>query len=444
MAGALSSIGVGSDGALSYDTIDQLKEADKSAIVDPIKNRIEKVQSQQTTLSTIKSMILDINKTIGDVVNTDSFGKIESNVSGSSVNVIEAEGLKEQNIRIDVTQLAQKSVFQSDSFAAENSAFSDSDETLSFTLGTAPDDKQYSIDITAGMSISQVAQKIEEETDGAIEASILNVGGENPYKLIIKSKETGADNEISIDSSVNFDNIQHAQDALFKYEGVDVTSKTNTISSLVDGLKFKLEDEGVSTISIKPDTSEVKTKIEEFVTQYNLLIDQIQESTKFDKDSKSAGVFQGTSEIISLKSDLQSMISTFTKDGKNISDFGLDIDRYGKMSLDSSKLDSVFKEDLESAQLFFQGTGDKKGLFGKLEDEIFDLSTSSDSPLKSLSSGLNTKIATLEDSYESAQKKLDTKYEIMAKKFASYDGLIGRLTAQFDSLQAIIDAENAQ
>ncbi len=444
MAGALSSIGIGSEGALSYDVIDQLKDADKSAIIDPIQRRIDQTKLKQTTLSTIKSLILDINKTIGPIVNENSFDNIENKVSGSSVSVIEAKGLKEQNIRIDVEQLAQKSILESSTFSAEESAFSADDETLSFTMGVDPDTTTIDIEISAGMSISQVAEKINKESNGKIEASILNVGGDEPYKLIIKSKESGAENELAITSSVTFDSVQQAQDAKFKYNGVDITSKTNDISSLIDGLTLKLEDEGISTISIKPDTSEVTTKVEEFVAQYNLLIDQLTSSTKFDKEAKQAGVFQGTSEISSLKHQLQGMLSTFSKDGKTMADFGLEIDRYGKMSLDGSKLETAFKEDLSLAKSFFQGTGDKKGLFGALEDEIFELSTASSSPLKSLASNFETNVKTLEENYANAQKKLDTKYEIMAKKFASYDGLIGRLNSQFSALQAIIDADNAQ
>ncbi len=444
MSGALSSIGIGSEGALSYDIIDQLKEADKGAIIDPIQKRIDTTKLKQTTLSTIKSMVLDINKTVGDVVNNDSFDKIKNEISGDSVSVVEAKGLKEQNISLDIEQLAQKSIFESSNFSAESSSFSGSDETLTFTLGVNPDTTEIEVDIPAGMSISDAAKKINEDTDGKIEASILNVGGDEPYKLIIKSAESGAENELSIDSTVTFTNVQHAQDAKFKYDGVNITSASNSVSSLIDGLTFKLQDEGVSTISIKPDTSEVTTKIEEFVTQYNLLVEQIGNSTKFDKETKQAGIFQGTSEITSLKYELQEVISTFSKDGKNMSDFGIDIDRYGKMSLDNTKLESAFKEDISVAQSFFQGTGDQKGLFGKLEDTIFDLSTSSSSPLKSLSSNFETSIKSLEESYKDAEKKLDTKYEIMAKKFASYDGLIGRLNSQFSALQSIIEAENAK
>ncbi len=444
MAGALSSIGIGSEGALSYDIIDQLKDADKDSIIKPIQARIDKTKLKQTTLSTIKGMVLDINKTIGDIVNKDSFGNTKNEVSGNSVSVVEAQGLKEQNINLDVEQLAQKSIFESDNFSATSSSFSDNDETLTFTLGVDPDTTDINIDITAGMSISDVAEKINKDSDGKIEASILNVGGDEPYKIIIKSSESGAENELAINSSVNFTNVQHAQDAKFKYDGVDITSASNSVSSLIDGLTFKLQDEGVSTISIKPDTSEVTTKIEEFVTQYNLLVEQISNSSKFDKETKQAGVFQGTSEVTSLKYQLQEVVSTFNKEGKNMLDFGIDIDRYGKMSLDNSKLESALKEDLSVAQSFFQGTGDKKGLFGKLEDAIFDLSTSSSSPLKSLSRSFDDNIKTLEESYKDAEKRLDTKYEIMAKKFASYDGLIGRLNSQFSALQSIIDAENAK
>ncbi len=55
MAGALSTLGLGSQGVLTNDIIDQLKEADTSSIIKPIENKIELSTTKQSTLSDIKS-----------------------------------------------------------------------------------------------------------------------------------------------------------------------------------------------------------------------------------------------------------------------------------------------------------------------------------------------------------------------------------------------------
>ncbi|WKW19076.1 hypothetical protein IXZ16_00505 [Campylobacter fetus subsp. fetus] len=78
----------------------------------------------------------------------------------------------------------------------------------SFKLSIGSD--SYEIEINASTTLEDIANKINEATDGKIQAKVLNVGGENPYSLVIQSKDSGKDNEISFsyvqDSAGSIDN----------------------------------------------------------------------------------------------------------------------------------------------------------------------------------------------------------------------------------------------
>lgn len=61
MAAALSTLGIGSNGVLSYDIIDQLKEADTGGIIKPIENKIELNSLKQVKLAELKTFVTDLN-----------------------------------------------------------------------------------------------------------------------------------------------------------------------------------------------------------------------------------------------------------------------------------------------------------------------------------------------------------------------------------------------
>jgi flagellar hook-associated protein 2 len=295
-------------------------------------------------------------------------------------------------------------------------------------------------------SIKDVVKKINEQTDGKIEASLLNVGGSNPYHLVLKSAETGAKNNISITGDYNFNQVgEGAKDASFDFDGIQITRSSNTIDDLVEGLTVKLKQEGQTTVTIKQDNSKLLEGMEKFVNEYNKLVQGFTESTKFDKTSKEAGLFQGNSSIRAAATMLKdALILTTSKDGKTIGSFGLELQRDGTIKFDKNKFEEKLKEDPKQVEDFFRGTDGRNGAFNRLESAIFDIKTSSNSILKSLAKNLDDDAIRLQELQKTSQKRLDDRYSIMAKKFAAYDSVIAKLNSQGDALSAMIDAELAQ
>jgi flagellar capping protein FliD len=130
--------------------------------------------------------------------------------------------------------------------------------------------------------------------------------------------------------------------------------------------------------------------------------------------------------------------------GKTVADFGLDIERGGKLKFDKDDFKEMLKEDSGNVEDFLRGTDGTNGLFNIFESKIFDLSTSSSGSMKILKSNIESNSKSLLQEQTKAQTRLDDKYKIMQKRFASFDGVIGRLSNQANTLKSIIDAELAQ
>jgi flagellar hook-associated protein 2 len=321
------------------------------------------------------------------------------------------------------------------------------------TLTIEIDGKNFDIDISITDSIKSVAQKINDQTDGKVEASILNVGGDDPYRLILKSTNTGADNKITVKSSetdpekaITFNRIgDEPKDAEIEIDGITVTRSENSFDNLVEGVKINLQAVGKTSIKIENDNEKLVEKMSEFADKYNAVIEKLSSVTKYDKENKTAGVFQGTSEIRAITTALNGILGrTISADGKTVADFGLEPQRGGKLKFSESDFKEMLKTDAGKVEDFFRGTNGENGLFNKFEDTLFDLSTSSTGALKSLDKNIENNLKALTEEQSKAQKRLDDRYKIMTKRFAAFDSVISKLSHQSTTLQSMIDAQFAE
>ncbi len=441
MAGALSTLGLGSQGVLTNDLIDQLKEADSTSIIKPIERKQESLKLQQAGLVGLKDAISDLSKlstSLSDLALYQS--KSVTVPENSGVEVTATSSAKAQNFDIKVSNIATRDIFQSEKFTSKTDTLTAGNMKLDI------DGNSYNIAIEATDTLETLSAKILEATDGKIYATILNVGGDQPYQMILKSTDTGEQNRIITSGDMAFSQIgDPAQDAIFSVDGVTVTRSNNEISDLYDGITIKLLEakETNQTASITQDSTKIAEKMGEFVSKYNELLDSIQTLTNYNEDTKVAGVFQGTSEIRNLTTPLKDIFSLAISDaGKMIEDFGLSSDRSGRLTLDEDKFKEALADDSLAVQNFFIGEGETKGIFREMNSNLFNIGTKSDGVLKSLKVNYDERSTQLIESLEKAQERLDSKYEIMQKKFAAYDAVIGRLSNQSSMLQGLIDSQS--
>src|SRR5690606_24458669 len=101
------------------------------------------------------------------------------------------------NFDIKVNQLASGSRLES-----ADAAFSSPSDVISSTNGTltfAANGKSFDVDVTAGMTLNELRQKINAKSDNfGVNANIINAGGATGTKLVLTSDATGAGNDLVI------------------------------------------------------------------------------------------------------------------------------------------------------------------------------------------------------------------------------------------------------
>jgi flagellar hook-associated protein 2 len=151
------------------------------------------------------------------------------------------------------------------------------------------------------------------------------------YRLMLTGNDTGAANTIAVDDNlttlngnngtVNFTSTgfqnpppQEAQNAQVRLDGYPpggwIERASNTVTDLIPGVTLSLLKPSATAVqvTVADDTAAMQDKITTFVNQYNDLLSNIQDLTKYDKTSGQAGVLFGNYGVEIIKSQLNAMV----------------------------------------------------------------------------------------------------------------------------------------
>ncbi len=255
-------------------------------------------------------------------------------------------------------------------------------------------------------------------------------------------------------------NLQKASDSAFTYNGVSIARPTNEVNDVISGVNITLEQttepNKPAIISVSRDNQVIIDSLTEFVKAYNELIPKLDEDTRYDADTKIAGIFNGVGDIRAIRSSLNSVFSysVHTDNGvESLMKYGLSLDDKGVMSLDEAKLSSTLNSNPKATQDFFYGSDSKdmggreihqEGIFSKFNQVIANLIDGGSAKLKIYEDSLDRDAKSLTKDKENAQELLKTRYNIMAERFAAYDSQISKANQKFNSVQMMIDQAAAK
>ncbi|GAA7190724.1 flagellar filament capping protein FliD [Helicobacter pylori] len=255
-------------------------------------------------------------------------------------------------------------------------------------------------------------------------------------------------------------NLQKASDSEFTYNGVSITRPTNEVNDVISGVNITLEQttepNKPAIISVSRDNQAIIDSLKEFVKAYNELIPKLDEDTRYDADTKIAGIFNGVGDIRTIRSSLNNVFSysVHTDNGvESLMKYGLSLDDKGVMSLDEAKLSSALNSNPKATQDFFYGSDSKdmggreihqEGIFSKFNQVIANLIDGENAKLKIYEDSLDRDAKSLTKDKENAQELLKTRYNIMAERFAAYDSQISKANQKFNSVQMMIDQAAAK
>ncbi len=445
MANGVLGLGSGQASALNSDLIEKLKTAERKSAVEPIEKRITNITGEKETFSTVKTKVSEL---LGSIKPFDlfisggvtAFGQKSATTSGDSVtfDAADLQALKKGITTVNVSQLAQKDVYQSNAVDTTTKDAVINAGMLSIKAGSAVAEE---FD-TTNKTYKQLADEITAKT--GMNAAVEQVGT-NSFRLVIKSEESGLANKLTIggDAStalglnLSANNILKAQNLEATVDGVEYKVSSNALT--VDGLKITANKLGDSNINIAEDNTQIEAQMKNFVTKYNELVALV-DTEVFSAESKLAD----KSSIRDILSQIKSKLfgSYGDSNDKSMFNYGIELDKYGGLSLDSTKFNKAVQEDITGLKDLFLGKAEKKGLGTQLKELLSDMSLTS-GVLDSYDKGITSRETKLNNEKEKAEKALNAKYEQLSLQFASYGSLINQMESSFSGLKMLIQQSNS-
>lgn len=447
MAEGILGLGSSSSGVqLDQELINKLKTAEEESYLDPITADIEDTELEIEALEEITTKFEELLEVVQyfDLYTSDTnvFDEVSANTSGTSVSFDAADtgDLNPGTINVTVDQLATKDVYQSD-------IISDIEETMaSGTLSITIGDDTYDFD-TTDLTYEGLVTQMSYNT--SLDVALEQVGDE-AYRLVIKSANSGLENAITItqsgDLDLGYDNTDNhvltAQNFEGTIDGIEYNLSSNKIT-MDNGLIISAIETGDSSISIEKNDTYITEQVELMAEVYNELIDLIDAYTNYDDDSEELALISDSSTIDSIMSDIKNMFydSYGIDDEENVFVYGISFDSYGYMEIDSTTFAEALTDNYDDIKEIFVGYAEKEGIGTKLKTYLDDLD-SLDGTITAYEDKLDDELETLEEYYEEEAERLDEKYSQLAQQFADYTVIINQMEQEFASLQAIIDSDS--
>ncbi len=448
---AITAAGTGS-GLDIEDIITKLTAAEKEPVEKRLALRETEIQAEISAFGSLKSSLSDFKKSLSGLSSLQSLAARAATSSNPESFTVSADNnASVGNSQIEVVNLASAhKLVSQNQFAAATTAVGAG--RLTIAVGS----ESFNVDIVGGQNntLAGIRDAINKASDNpGVTASILTVSngvGGTVSKLVLSSDETGAANAIAVsvtgdsdgndtDNSglssfvnANMDVKSTATDALIRVDGFNVTSSTNVVKDAIQGVTLTLLKAAPTVnenLKVSIDKTAIKDNLSSFVDEFNLLSETLDYLTKYDPETKEAGLLTGDSTVRSIENQLRRLLSSAVSDVggsyNTLASIGITTQRDGTLKLDSSKLDKALDSNFDDVA---QMLGGDNGIAKKLDDTLKNLTKTGGM----ISSRNSTFLKQLED--------IDAQREKLELHMTSFEE---RLRAQYSAMDAIVSSLNS-
>jgi flagellar hook-associated protein 2 len=472
--------------------VDAIVSALVNAEVAPKTNSLDRRESglkaELTAIGTLKSSLSSLDSALDDLSDASAFDLLRIDAP-DSVKVTQTGSPATGQYTIDVNTLAASQVLASVGFASASTTVGTGTLTIeigspTYASGASGAYSSFSADASQTVSItidstnntvSGIRDAINSSAAG-VTASLVVDGTQT--RLLLTADTSGASTALSIsvddddgndsDSSnlstlaynttAGFTNMSEArasQDASFSLNGLALTNSSNSIAGLIDGLDFTLKKVTTSSesILIESDSAAVEAKVQAFVDSYNSYSETL--SSLMDYED-AQGALAGDSTARRVQSVIRSTTTGIQNLSGNaytaLSDIGITSDRYGQLTLDSSKFQSALSTNPDDLKTLFSGNTitqnlddntDSTGLADSLKAAIDVYINSSTGMLISREDRLDESIDDIADDRLDVIARMESLEERYTKQFTAMDTLVSQLQGTSDFLTNQMDAIKA-
>ncbi|MBN9672046.1 flagellar filament capping protein FliD [Roseibium aggregatum] len=371
------------DADVDWDALIEAAVLEKQVPADSIEIKMEENEAEIAAYEEMQTLLQDLVSALDTIRGTDNsltesddvfslrdayltgFGDVDAE---SAVVVTAEDGIDVATYELKVLQLATSQKVAGDVFE-DSTAGMDLSGTFTLALDGADSEEAVEIEITEGMSLDEIAEEINANSDDTgVSASVIQIS-DDEYKLVLSATETGQDivlnavsgNDIGqalglTDTSGAFVNeLQASQDAIISVDGVEVTRDSNTIDDVIEGVTFSVYqetgDDSYISVEISNSLTSIQDAVYALVDAYNAYREWAltQQEVASGGGASDDAVLFGDSILRSTNSDIADGLSTVI-DEDSMALLGLSYDSSNYLEVDDDTLADALLTDLDAIE----------------------------------------------------------------------------------------------
>ena len=458
---AISFNGLGSGLAVS-DIVDALVNAERTPFTSRLNNKEATLTTDISAAGALKSALEKLQTSMEALGEVDNYQKRSISGGDDFVTLSSDKDAEPGGYNVKVNNLATEHKLMSSAFA-EDAAVGEG------TLTIASGENSFDIDVSDTATLSEIRDAINDSKDNdGVTATIIT--DDNGQHLVLSAKNSGVENAIKVTATdadgdntdaaglsalaydtdagvTNISEVIAAIDASITIDGnLTVTSSDNEFANVIDGVTITAKkahgtDDDDSTLKITENNNNIKAGLNSFIESYNELLELSNNLGKSGEDG--AGVMAGDSMLRGVMSKLrQQLTSEVTlSDGSSLSlsKLGVEADRYGKLSLDTERLNEQVEADVDLVQEFFIGENEDEGGFAQSFDELMSFYTDSDGIVQNRIDSKQTQLDGLDDERIDFARKMESLESRLYAQYNSMDLLVAQMNSTSSYVQAQLD-----
>lgn len=280
------------------------------------------------------------------------------------------------------------------------------------------------------------------DANAGVTATLTTVGAHD-VRLVLTSNTLGSGGKIGLSGLTGFgfdaelgtgdlsqaaaDGGQVAQGSKVLLNGLVVTGESNTLENVLDGVTLKLNAVSTTstTLTVTQDkTSTLNAQMTSLVKAYNDYVVTAKNLGGYDAENKRGGPLLGNATLRATSSAIQRMFQTTFGEGassyRRLSDIGLEIQKDGTLTLDSSQLSAAAVDDFDTvAQLAAR--------FGEQADTLTDGMLGTQGTITAASDGAQASIKSIDKQRETLAARLTQVEARYRRQFSALDSLIASM-----------------
>jgi flagellar hook-associated protein 2 len=435
---AIQATGMGASGLDVNSLVSQLVAAERAPLDQRIRTRETAITTKLSAFSTLKGALSNVKAALQALKSADALAGRTANLTDSSAfRVSFGSGSVTGNYAIEVLSLASTHKMSSALFSSATNE--PGNGNLTITQGA----ESFSFSVGSGTTLAQLVETINTHPDNTgVTATLMTTS--DGVRLLLSSTEGGSGNAITLTGTGSLDTFatgfsvnSTGTDAVVKIDGVTVTSATNTLTNVIDGVTLTLTSAKPGTVinfGVQADTAGAEDRLRKFVTEYNNYVSTSRRLRAFDASSNAAGPLIADSLVrnieMALRRELTARTNSASPDFDSVLAMGFSIGNDARLSINDARFKSAVSERIEDVVKVFTASD---GLVERL-DALLETQLASDGLIQSRTESLNSSKRRLDQDKLAVENRMSAVEKRYRKQFVALDQLLTQMQGMSSSI----------